>query len=112
MPGIVGIIAKGPGGKHQGDTKLMIESMLHEPFYRSGFYANEALGVYAGWACHQNSYADCMPALNTRQDIVLLFAGEDFSERSDVDHRTAKALLERYEDEGEQFLRGLNGWFS
>jgi asparagine synthase (glutamine-hydrolysing) len=109
MPGIVGIIAKGPRGRHEGDLTLMINSMMHESFYRSGSYINESLGVYAGWICHKDSYSDCMPVINGKQDIVLLFAGEDFSD-SQLS-QNANSLLQRYEREGENFFRELNGWF-
>src|SRR5215472_8948079 len=112
MPGIVGIIGQGPRGKHERDLKLMIDCMLHEPFYRHGSYVNEELGVYAGWICHPDSYADCMPATNEKKVVVLLFAGEDFADRASELDRRANALVERYEGEGEGFLRGLNGWFS
>ena len=112
MPGIVGIIGNGPRGKYEGDLKLMIESMMHEPFYRHGSYVNDVLGVYAGWTCHPDSYADCMPAMNEKKDVLLLFAGEDFSDQSVLDNHRASALLQRYENEDEKFLRGLNGWFS
>src|SRR5262249_1619686 len=112
MPGIVAIIANGSSAKHRGDLKLMIDSMMHEPFYRNGSYVNDALGVYAGWMCHPDSYADCMPMMNEKKDVVLLFAGEDFSDQSVVQGNRASALLQRYENEGEGFLRRLNGWFS
>src|SRR5215831_2860523 len=112
MPGIVGIIGQGPRGKHERDLKLMIDCMLHEPFYRHGSYVNEELGVYAGWTCHPHSYADCMPAMSDKRDVVLFFSGEHLSESLNLQDRTAKGLLQRYENEGERFLTGLNGWFS
>src|SRR5215472_18541798 len=112
MPGIVGIISHGPRGKHERDLKLMIDSMMHEPFYRHGSYVNEELELYAGWTCHPYSYADCMPAMNEKKDVVLLFSGEHFSASPNIQDRTAKGLLQRYENEGDKFLRGLNGWFS
>jgi asparagine synthase (glutamine-hydrolysing) len=111
MPGIVGIVGHGPRGKHERDLNLMIGSMLHESFYLHGSYVNEELGIYAGWICHPDSYADCMPAMNEKKDVVLLFAGEHFGHRdSELDQR-ANALIELYEKEGEGFLKGLNGWF-
>jgi asparagine synthase (glutamine-hydrolysing) len=111
MPGIVGIIARGSRGKHEGDLKLMIDSMMHEPFYRTGSYVNEKLGVYAGWTFHSDSYSDCMPIINDKQDLVFLFTGEHFAEDVSSDHKAA-ALLRRYEEQGEDFVKGLNGWFS
>lgn len=112
MPGIVGIIGQGPRGEHERDLKLMLDCMMHEPFYKKGSYVNEELGVYAGWTCHQESYADCMPVTNERKDVVLIFSGEHFPDRSSRQNSSAGELVQRYEVEGESFIRELNGWFS
>ncbi len=120
MPGIVGIIGKGSRGKHERDLKVMIDCMMHEPFYKNGSYVNEQLGLYVGWTCHPGSYSDCMPVVNEKKDIVLIFSGEHFADRSTTqklngwgypDGPKADAFLQMYEDEGETFLRRLNGWF-
>lgn len=112
MPGIVGIIGKGLHGKHEGDLKLMLDCMMHEPFYRRGSYTNEELGIYVGWTCHPNAYADCMPVINERKDVVLIFSGEHFSSHPSKDQFKANGLLRQYEMKGEAFFRDLNGWFS
>jgi asparagine synthase (glutamine-hydrolysing) len=111
MPGIVGIIGRGSRGKHEGDLKLMIDCMMHEPFYQKGCYVNEKLGAYIGWTCHPDSYADGMPIVNEKKDIVLMFSGEHFADQPSAQGRMASAWLQRYEDKGEGFLRELNGWF-
>lgn len=111
MPGIVGIIGRGPRAQYEGDVKMMVDCMVHEAFYKSGYYGNEALGVYVGWVCHKDSYADCMPATNETKDVILLFAGEQFPDDARVGGTNATALLAQYEHEGESFLRRLNGWF-
>jgi asparagine synthase (glutamine-hydrolysing) len=111
VPGIVGIIGKGFRGSHEGDLKLMVDSMMHEPFYRQGSYVNEGLGVYAGWIGHPDSYADCLPATNEQKDVILLFAGEHFDDDASQQKR-ATELLRLYENEGDKFLRKLNGWFA
>ena len=112
MPGIVGIIGKGLHGKYESDLKLMLDCMMHEPFYRRGSYTNEKLGVYVGWTCHPNSYADCMPAINDRKDVVLIFSGEHFPDHPVGDQFKSHGLLRQYEVKGEEFFRDLNGWFS
>jgi asparagine synthase (glutamine-hydrolysing) len=112
MPGIAGIIGKGPRGKHEIDLKMMIDCMVHEPFYKQGFYVNEELGIYAGWTCHPDSYADCMPATNESKDVILIFVGEHFDDRFTSRENKATELTRRYEAEGEVFLKALNGWFS
>jgi asparagine synthase (glutamine-hydrolysing) len=61
-----------------------------------------------------------MPVVNEKKDIVLIFSGEHFADRSITqklnglgypDGPKAGAFLQMYEDEGEAFLRRLNGWF-
>lgn len=108
MPGLVGIIGNGSPRKHVHDLQQMMNCMNQESFYRSGSYVNEDLGVFVGWTCHQDSFSDCLPIINERKDVVLLFAGEHFS---DAVPRAA-AFLQRYEDKGESFLEDLNGWFT
>ena len=112
MPGIVGIIGKGSSGKHAHDLPAMVDCMMHEPFYKKGIYVNVELGVYAGWTCHQDSFADCMPAMNGNKDVILLFCGEHFDAQLSILDNRATALVRRYEVEGEAFLKGLNGWFA
>lgn len=111
MPGLAGIIGKGSRGKHEGDLKLMTDCMMHEAFYRRGSYVNEEIGLHIGWTCHPDSFSDCMPVVNEKKDMVLLFSGEHFDDRSDTLALKAASLLRRYEDEGEAFLQQLNGWF-
>src|SRR5690242_2086908 len=112
MPGIAGIIGKAVRGRYESELKLMLDCTMHESFYRKGFYTNEELGVYVGWTCHPGSYADCMPMISERKDLILLFAGESFSGLTDGKSERASGLLRQYEIVGEKFLRGLNGWFS
>jgi hypothetical protein len=73
VPGITGIISK--AGVEQADVERMTRCMVHEPSYVSGTYANEDLGVCAGWVSHGGSFSGSMPLWNERRDI---FSGEDF----------------------------------
>lgn len=112
MPGLVGIIGNGNPGKHAHDLYQMMSCMNQEPFYRSGTYVNEGLGVFVGWTCHQDSYSDCLPIMNERKDVILLFTGEHFGDAAPNNPSRATTLLKRYEEKGESFLEELNGWFS
>jgi asparagine synthase (glutamine-hydrolysing) len=120
MPGIVGIIGRGSRGKYENDLKLMVDCMMHESVYKNGSYVNEQLGLYVGWTCHPDSYSDCMPVVNEKKDVVLIFSGEHFSDRSIQqefkgrecpDRPNANEILQMYEDDAGTFLRRLNGWF-
>ena len=96
--------------------------MMHEAFCTSGTYGNEETGTWVGWACHEGSFADCLPIWNEKRDVCLLFSGEDFAEQADIDalrmrgHEfgsdDASYLVHLYEEMGCGFLEKLNGWFS
>ena len=121
MPGIVGIISRGCREENERNLNVMIDCMMHESFYMKGHYINDQLGLYAGLVCHRGSFSDCMPIVNAKEDVVLLFSGENFADKSVTEqfkrdsHALAcssmRYLVRLYEDEGEAFLRRLNGWF-
>ncbi|MBI4684776.1 MAG: hypothetical protein HY755_06215 [Nitrospirae bacterium] len=102
----------------------MLNCMMHEPFYASGKYVNEHLGLYAGWTTLEGSFSDCMPVYNEKKDLILLFSGENFVDKEVVDQlksqghecgnsTEARYLIHLYEELGEErFLQQLNGWFS
>jgi asparagine synthase (glutamine-hydrolysing) len=122
MPGIVGIISKGAPDRNRAALQLMIDAMMHESGYKSGHFANETLGVYVGWVCHEGSFADCMPIWNGPHDKVLLFHGENFAGddligllrskgyRGSTDN--ASYLMPLIEGTGSHFCADLNGFFS
>lgn len=122
MPGICGIITKKRGEGNQSHLQFMLDSMLHEPFYRSGSYSNDGLGIYAGWVCHEGSFSDCMPVWNEKKTVILLFFGENFTDLELFDQLKAKHhkfdssnasyIVHLYEEKGIGFLTELNGWFS
>ncbi|MGB5156741.1 MAG: hypothetical protein WBN77_04800 [Desulfobacterales bacterium] len=123
MPGIVGIISKTPQEKkHTQNVQLMVHAMMHEPFYSSSIYTNDKLGVYAGWICHKDSFSDCMPIWNEKKNLVMLFFGENFTDKETFDHLKSKNhkfdnsnasyIIHLYEEKGIDFLKDLNGCFS
>ena len=122
MPGIVGIISKKSRDLNEHSLRIMIKCMMHEPTYNAGTYINDQLGFYIGWVCHKDSFADCMPVFNEQRDMVLIFSGENFPDHGfegclkgqghEFSPANASSLIHLYEDEGEDFLQQLNGWFS
>ena len=122
MPGITGIIANEPNRRHRRSLDLMMGGMLHELFYTTGTHVQERLGVYAGWTCHQGSYADCMPVMNEEGNILLFLSGEVHVDRQVTDRLKheghlftpddASCLVHWYEEKGDAMFRELNGWFS
>jgi asparagine synthase (glutamine-hydrolysing) len=100
--------------------RRMVESIRHESFYDSGIHVDESLGVYSGWTVRKNSFATPVPVCNERDDVSLVFSGEEFPEPG-----TAKRLKEKghslpldgpsylvhlYEED-QTFPAGLNGRF-
>jgi asparagine synthase (glutamine-hydrolysing) len=100
----------------------MVGAMTREPFYRGGAYAHEGLGVYAGWTCHDGSFADCMPLANEKKSVFMIVSGENFIDpgvlstlrpggrRFSVDD--AGYLVHLYEENPESFFKQLNGWLN
>src|SRR5438034_4523519 len=122
MPGIAGIVSQRPSEQYYALVKSMVKCLIHGPFYTHGIYINEKLGLCSGWACHEGSFAECLPIWNEKKDICLLFSGEDFADQVEIDalrmrgHEfgsgDASYLVHLYEEMGCQFLERLNGWFS
>ncbi len=120
MPGIVGLITKLPREQAEPQLLRMVETMRHEPFYRTGTWIDESLGFYVGWAQIEGSFSDGMPVCNERDDIALFFSGEEFPEPGLPDRLKQKGhtlrltpasyLVHLYEDDPE-FPAGLNGRF-
>ena len=80
MPGIVGLITKVPREQTEPQLRRMVGAIRHDPSYTTGTWIDESQGVYVGWALHSGSFCDGMPLLNERQDVVLVFSGEAYSD--------------------------------
>jgi asparagine synthase (glutamine-hydrolysing) len=93
----------------------MLQAMDYEPFYSTGLYSNEQLGLYAGWVVHPDSFSDCMPVKSTSGRTILLLEGEVFNSRERLDAATAfdaNYLVQLYEELDDAFFGELNGTFS
>jgi asparagine synthase (glutamine-hydrolysing) len=120
VPGIVGLITKKPRAVAEAELLRMKEALHHEPFYVTGTWISESLGVYIGWSAHKGSFADGMPLSNEKGDLVLVFAGEDFPEPGTatrlraqghtLDSSEASYLVHLCEEDG-SFPACLNGFF-
>src|SRR5262249_30204176 len=121
MPGIAGIIGNMRRDEAVARVTDMLLSMSYEPFYRSGLYVNEALGLYAGWVVHPNSFCDCMPVESEDGSIALLLHGEVFTSSDLLDflrrrgHRfsgfDASHIVHLYEEINDGLFEELNGTF-
>ena len=122
MTGIAGIIGNGSGPENKATLDAMLRSMSYEKFHRSGAYANEELGVWAGYVTGSEDAAVCMPLWNERRDAALFFTGDCFPDVAELKELEAKgyparllaaySILDRFDRCGTRFLAGANGWFS
>src|ERR1700732_4793082 len=80
MPGLVGLITKVRRKDAERQLLAMLETLRHEPFYATGTWCDESLGVYLGWAARKGSFSDGMPLANAQGNAILVFSGEDHSE--------------------------------
>jgi len=120
MPGIVGLITKGPRKRAEQELACMTEALSHENFYVAGTWAEESLGVYVGWIARKDSFADGMPLRNERGDVVLVFSGEEFPEPGtqqrlkerghQLDRAPSSYLVHLYEEDS-SFPANINGRF-
>jgi len=74
MPGIAGIVGTGSRCENEHALTLMVNCMMHEPFYVSGTYINEEFGLWLGFVNQEGSFADCLPIWNEKRDICILFS--------------------------------------
>ncbi len=98
----------------------MLGTLRHEPFYVTGTWCDESLGVYVGWAVQKGSFSDGMPLSNEAGNAVLVFSGEDHHEAGTVAKLKEQGhslsaegpsyLVHLYEEDP-SFPAGLNGWF-
>jgi asparagine synthase (glutamine-hydrolysing) len=120
VPGIVGLITKRPREWAEQQLARMVELLLHEPFYVTGTWIDESLGLYVGWVARKNSFAEEMPIRNERDDVVLIFSGEDYPEPGSARRLKERGhgceesgpsyLVHLYEDDP-NFFKNLNGRF-
>ena len=107
-----------PRPRAEAELARMVEAIRHEPFYRTGTWCDEALGVYVGWAEPMGAFADGMPLLTAGGDLCLVFSGEEYSSQRAAASKNGSApaarecgyLLERCEQD-ENFITNLNGMF-
>lgn len=122
MPGIVGIIANRSDEDHSRMLNTMIEPVRREPFHTTGTCFEKRLGTALGWVSDKSSHAGAMPVWNERNDVFLVFVGENFAKPAikaglairghEPTADDATQLLHLYEEQGIKFLNRINGWFS
>ena len=120
MPGIVGLVTDVPAARATDELARMVEALRHESFYVTGMWTDESLGIYVGWVARKHSFADNMPLRNERDDLVLVFSGEEYpepatarrlKERGHAVNGDGSSYLVHQAEEDADFPSGLNGLF-
>lgn len=120
MPGIAGIITRKPREQAAQELARMVASMRHEPFYVTGTWVDEGLGVYVGWAELEDPGRCAMPLRNESGDRVLVFCGDEFPAAGTAQGLRARGHhvcdssnghLVHLAEEDPRFPAGLNGQF-
>ena len=98
----------------------MLKLLRHETFYEAGTWIDEPSDVYVGWTARENSFSAGMPLRSERGEIVLVFAGEEYSDPADLRRLRKRGhdfasegpsyLVHLYEDDS-SFPKCLNGRF-
>ncbi len=120
MPGIVGLVTKMPRAWAEPQLERMVKALHHEHFYVKDTWIDESRGVYAGWVAREHSFSDGMPLRNERDDVVLIFSGEEYPAPGTVRHLKKQGhecaedgpsyLVHLYEEDP-GFHKNLNGRF-
>jgi asparagine synthase (glutamine-hydrolysing) len=120
VPGIVGLITTQPPSSARVQLADMLQAVQHESFYNSGTSIDESLGLYVGWTALKDSFSDGMPISNEKEDICLVFSGEEYPDPRTVrqvrtnGHRLGScdsAYLVHLYEENPGFVGSLNGMF-
>jgi len=117
---MVGLLTEMPRTWAEPQLLRMVEAICHESFYETGTWIDESSGVYVGWVVLRNSFSDGMPLCSEREDVVMVFSGEEFPEPGtalslkqrghEVTAKGPSYLVHLYEEEP-SFPAGLNGRF-
>jgi len=120
MPGLVGLITKVRREDAEQKLVAMLGTLRHEPFYTTGTWCDESLGVYLGWTARAGSFSDGIPLASEHGNAVLAFSGEDHFEpglparlkdRGHAAEPNGRGYLIHLYEEDPTFPAGLNGWF-
>ena len=120
MPGIAVIVTRMPRREAVEQLLRMVGSLCHESSYTTGTWIDECSGLYVGWAERRDSFCDEMPLRNEREDVTLLFSGEEFPEpgmagslrhQGHVFNPAGPSYLVHIYEQDPSFPAGLNGRF-
>lgn len=120
MPGLVGLFTRMPRECAEAELLRMVAALCHEPWYASGTWSDETLGLYVGWVLRSESVAKGMPLYNEQRDLVLAFSGEDYPEPGAAERLKGRghgcdfeglSYLIQLAEEDASFPKGLNGQF-
>jgi asparagine synthase (glutamine-hydrolysing) len=90
----------------------MMETLNYEPFYVTGTYVDERLGIYVGWVGHPDSQIAALPLQSPDKKVTVVISGELFEANDGGTTGTSPSLIDRYDKSGELAFSQLNGSFA
>jgi asparagine synthase (glutamine-hydrolysing) len=111
MPGIFGIVSREP----QPDCERRLQQMRAGMQPRTSSTATLAfpdLGIFAGCAAHEGSFAAVQSSRDEACDVALILGGECFRDECASTVGSHSWILDLYKKRGEQSFGELNGLFS
>jgi asparagine synthase (glutamine-hydrolysing) len=118
--GIVGLFTALPQEEATRQLARMVASIQHKAFYSSGTLCDKSVGLYVSWVVEEGGESSETPLQNERGDVVLVFAGEEYSapeartylrERGHEVAAQGPGYLVHLYEEDHAFLAPLNGSF-
>lgn len=119
-PGFAGVLGAGDSIRNVQAVDAMLRRMAYGGRTRTGSYHNRDAGVHVGWIFPETTFLPsssalpwALPLWNAAGTVGVIASGELYS---DSDQGTSgderwRNLLARFEQEGIDSLRELNGWF-
>jgi hypothetical protein len=83
MPGIFGLITKMPRAWAEPQFLRMLKVLRHESFYETGTWIDERPGLRRMDGARELLLVG-MPLRNEQGDVVLVFAGEEYSDPANI----------------------------
>lgn len=110
MAGIVGILSSTAHRDNSYALRRMLASIRHEEWYSEGHEILDEGHISVGWVSHGDDHNDIKCCKNESGVVAILCMG-GIVRGQEVSENYASHIIDLYENGGETFTEGLNGWF-
>lgn len=120
MPGFALAFTADPTAAAHADAMTAALGPAHAA--SRGRWAFTSMNLQLGWSHHAGAFDDCAPVWNETRTVCLVLSGEVYPEPTVLralrvrghafDPGNASHIVHLYEEQGADFVAGLDGWFS